>query len=102
MIVLVQCLRVNGLKREWWIDLSELTSIQFGDGAFTFNDDESTELVMRSGDDEMNWWIDLPKLKKITNDMDYDAILENPRSIILEGTSYPSTLTNRHALSHYY
>ena len=53
MIVLVQCLRVNDLKRECWVDLPELTSIRLGYDAFCFKDDESTELIMRSDDDEM-------------------------------------------------
>ena len=34
--------------------MPELTSIQLGEGAFHFNSgDDSTELIMRSGDDEM-------------------------------------------------
>ena len=53
--VLVLYLRVNGLKRELGIDLPELTSIRFGKDAFWFKlFDDSTELIMRSGDDEMN------------------------------------------------
>ena len=99
--VLVQCLRVNDLKREWWLDLPELTSIQLGDYAFQFkNDDESTELIMRSGDDEMKWWIDLPKLTSLTAEGEYSCTFRCPRSITLEGISYHSILTNRHALSH--
>ncbi|KAM7454400.1 hypothetical protein BLSTO_04843 [Blastocystis sp. subtype 1] len=35
-------------------NLPELTSIQLGRSAFEFKDDESSELIMRSGDDEMN------------------------------------------------
>ena len=99
MIVLVWYLRVNGLNREWWIDLPELTSIQFGYSAFTFkDDDESSELIMRSGDDAMKWWIDLPKLTSLTAVGSYTFYY--PRSITLEGISYHSILTNRHALSH--
>ena len=43
-------------ESEWLgaIDLPELTSIRLGYGAFDFNDNESSELVMRSGCDEMN------------------------------------------------
>ena len=85
-------------KREWWIDLPELTSIQLSWYAFCFKNDESSELVMRSGDDEMKWWIDLPKLTSLTGS---SGTFEYPRSITLEGTSYHSILTNRHALSHY-
>ena len=99
-VVLVQCLRVVGLEREWWLDLPELTSIQFGDSAFWFKDDDSSELIMRSGDDEMNWWIDLPKLTTLTTEVDYSYTFYQPRIITLEGTSIHSTLTNRHALSH--
>ncbi|KAM7453842.1 hypothetical protein BLSTO_05405 [Blastocystis sp. subtype 1] len=35
-------------------NLPELTSIQLGEDAFQFNNDESTELIMRSDDNEMN------------------------------------------------
>ena len=96
VIVLMQHLRVNGLKREWWLDLPELTSIRLGDSAFCFKDDESSELIMRSGDDEMNWWIDLPKLTTLTGVF---STFRYPRSITLEGIPYHSILTNRHALS---
>ena len=101
VLVLVQCLRVNGLKREWWIDLPELTSIQLGEDAFRFTNDDLTELIMRSGDDEMNWWIDLPKLTSLTTEGEDNYTFLEPRHITLEGISYHSTLTNRHALSHY-
>ena len=101
MSVLVLCLRVNGLKREWGIDLPELTSIQFGTHSFRFSDDsESTELIMRSDDDEMKWWIDLPKLTTLAT-IGNSAVFWYPRSITLEGTSYHSILTNRHAFSHH-
>ena len=101
--VLVQYLRVNDLKGEWWIDLPELTSIRLGDNAFRFkDDDESSELIMRSGDDEMKWWIDLPKLTSLTTEGDYSWSFIYPRSITLEGISYHSTLTYRHTLSYYY
>ena len=99
MIVLVWCLRVNGLKREWWLDLPELTSIRLGYSAFTFKDDDSSELIMRSGDYAMNWWIDLPKLTTLTAVGSYTFRL--PRSITLESISYHSILTNRHAFSHH-
>ena len=102
--VLAQYLRVNGLKREWWIDLPELTSIRFGTHAFWFNGLISTELIMRSGDDEMKWWIDLPKLTTLTTIIPEGWIsftFCNPRHITLEGISYHSTLTIRHTLSHH-
>ncbi len=99
--VLVLCLRVNGLKMEWWIDLPELTSIRLGEDAFFFNyGDYSNELIMRSGDDEMKWWIDLPKLTSLTTSED-SATFCNPHFITLEGISYHSFLTNRHAFSHH-
>ena len=100
VLVLVQYLRVNDLKREWWIDLPELTSIRLGWYAFLFKDNESSELIMRSGDDEMKWWIDLPKLTTLTTtEGDNSRIFLYPRSITLEGVSYHSILTNRYALS---
>ena len=103
--VLVQCLRVNGLKREWWIDLPELTSIRLGEHAFSFSlGDYSTELIMRSGYDEMKWWIDLPKLATLTTVIDSDCRSQtfyNPFSITLESYICLSILTNRHALSHH-
>ena len=105
MSVLVLCLRVNGLKREWWLDLPELISIRLGEDAFQFNEyDDSSELIMRSGYDEMKWWIDLPKLTSLTaiaSTKYSKSTFYNPRFITLESTSYPSSLTNRHALSHY-
>ena len=100
IIVLVQCLRVNGLKREWWIDMPELTTILFGDDAFRFSDDDSTELIMRSECDEMNWWIDLPKLITLATEGSNSGTFCNPRSITLESSCCHSILTNRHALSY--
>ena len=98
--VLVLCLRVNGLKREWWLDLPELTSIRLGEHTFCF-DDASSELIMRSGDDEMKWWIDLPKLTSLTTEGNKSWTFLYPRSITLEGISFHPTLTNRHTLSHH-
>ena len=96
------CLRVNDLKGEWWLDLPELTSIRFGTSAFCFKDnDESSELIMRSGDDDMNWWIDLPKLTTLSTEGDYSCTFLYPHSITLEGLSFHPTLTNRHTLSHH-
>ena len=99
--VLVPYLMVNGLKREWRIDLPELISIRLGDSAFQFKDYYSTELIMRSDDDEMKWWIDLPKLRKLTSEGWNCWSFRYPRSITLEGITYHSILTNRHALSHH-
>ena len=98
--VLVQYLRVKGMKREWWIDLPELFSIQMGGSVFQFKDDDSTELVMRSKHDEMKWWLDLPKLTILTA-LGESSTFENPRSITLEGVSYCSILTNRHTRRFY-
>ena len=99
-IVLVWCLRVNGLKREWWIDLPELTSIRFGYNAFQFEYD-STELIMRSEYWELIWWIDLPKLTTLITEGSNSWTFFYPRHITLEGISYHSFLTNRHAFSHH-
>ena len=82
------------MKREWWLDLPELTSIQLGNSAFWFNSDESSELILRSDDDELNWWIDLPKLTSLTSlttEGDYSSTFEYPHSITLEGMSYHSS-----------
>ena len=101
VIVLMLCLRVNGLKREWWIDLPELNSIRLGESAFQFKyDDESTELIMRSGDDEMRWWIDLPKLTTLTTGKN-SCSFNYPGVITLESISYHPILTNRHTLTHH-
>ena len=51
MSVLVLCLRVLPLLSTHWIDLPELISIQMGGSAFSFKEDDSTTLIMRS--DEM-------------------------------------------------
>ena len=99
--VLVWYLRVNDLEREWWIDLSELTSIQLGDSAFQFKDDYSTELIMRSDDDERKWWIDLPKLTSLTTEGEESESLCWVRNITLESDSSLSSITSRHALSHH-
>ena len=85
IIVLVQYLRVVGLEREWWIDLPELTSIRLGNSAFQFSGGDSTELIMRSDDDEMNWWIDLPKLTTLTTEENYSTTFSCPHIITLEG-----------------
>ena len=98
-IVLVQCLRVNSLKREWRLDLPELTSIRLGNSAFCFNGD-SSELIMRSDDDEMKWWIDLPKLVFLTTIQDSTSFCY-PRSITLESVSSSNNLTNSYTLSHH-
>ena len=100
--VVVPCLRVNLPDREWLLDLPELTSIQLGWSAFEFKeDDDSTELIMRSGDDKTNWWIDLPRLTTLTTKKKNSNTFCNPHSIILEGFSYYSIIINRHALSHH-
>ena len=99
-LVLVWYLRVHLPKGEWWIDLPELTSIQLGRDVFHFSTDNSSELIMRSGDDEMKWWIDLPKLTSLTT-VNGSSTFYRPRSITLEGMSYHSVLTSRHALFHH-
>ena len=101
VIVVVLCLRVNGLKREWWIDLPELISIRLGCHAFDFKSNDSSELIMRSVSTKVNWRIDLPKLTSLTAEGEDSDTFYYPRSVTLEGISYHSILTNRHALSHY-
>ena len=56
---------------------------------------------MRSDDDEMNWWIDLPKLITITTEGRYSYTFQYPRSITLESILFHSILTNRHARSYH-
>ena len=101
IIVLVWCLRVNLPEIEWRIDLPELISIQLGTSAFRFTDDKSSELIMRSDDDEMNWWIDLPKLTTLTANGNRSYSFQYPRSITLESAFCLFILTSRHALSHW-
>ncbi len=70
-----------------------------GEYAILFNAyDKSSELIMRSVGYEMKWWIDLPKLNTLTTEY-YSYSFQYPRHITLEGISYHSILTNRHALS---
>ena len=100
MTVLVLFLRVNELKWDWFVDLPELTSIQLGSSAFRFNSDNvSSELIMKSGDDEINWIVEMPKLTSLIT-VDYSSSFRNPRIITLEGNSCPSILISRYALSH--
>ena len=94
------CLRVNGLEREWGIDLPELISIQLGYKSFKFCSNESSELVMRSGDKEVNEWIDLPKLSILTA-VEHSGTFKYPRSITLESVSYHSIFINRYSLPHH-
>ena len=101
MTVLVLFLRVNELKWDWFVDLPELTSIQLGSSAFRFDSDNgSSELIMRSGDDEMKWIVDMPKLTSLTT-VDYSSAFRNPRIITLEGISSHAILTSRYAQSHH-
>ena len=90
MSVLVLCLRVDLLERDWWIDLPELTSIRLGDYALDFvdDDDNSGELIMRSGDKEKRWWIDLPKLISITTEGNNIGAFYYLSSITLESSFY--------------
>ena len=95
----MQCLRVKSVNTDWFVDLLELTSIQFGGNALSFQADcESSRLIMRRSDDKEEWWIDLPKLASLTS---AGGTFCNPHSITMEGTSYHSIITRRYALSHY-
>ena len=99
--VVMWYLRVSLSEREWCLDLSELASILLGEDAFCFKwDYRLSELIMRSSDGEVSWWIDLPKLTTLTT-VEGSSTFNCPRSITLEGASYHSILTNRHALSYH-
>ena len=86
MSALMLYLRVNGMKREYWIDLPELTSIQLGWGGFSLWNVDYCELIMRSGDDGVKWWIDLPKLTSLTT-TENSWTLCYPCFVILESSS---------------
>ena len=73
------------LKCEWWIDLPELTSIQLGNNAFVFSNNDTSSLVMKSDHDETKWEIDLPKLTSLTA-IDYSNTFYDVRLITLEST----------------
>ena len=78
-----------------------LESIQLGKDALKFVDLKGTVLMLSSGRFFQLFRIDLPKLTTLTTEEWGSHTFENPRSITLEGTSYHSILTNRHALSHH-
>ena len=99
MAVLMQSLLVDAVKREWWIDLPELTTIRLGCNAFRFKDNDSTELVMRSGYSTVKWWLDLPKLTTLTTEREDSESFRRPHHIILESASSVSSLPSRHAFS---
>ena len=53
--VLVLCLRVIDCDVNDWLDLPELTSIQMGNNAFRFKEnDASSTLIMRSAEMNVN------------------------------------------------
>ena len=54
VIVIVSCLRVNECGVSDRLDLPELTSIQLGYNALEFEDDESSTLIMRSAEMDVN------------------------------------------------
>ena len=54
VIVIVLCLRVNECGVSDRLDLPELTSIQLGYNALEFEDDESSTLIMRSAEMDVN------------------------------------------------
>ncbi|KAK8811923.1 hypothetical protein WA556_004083, partial [Blastocystis sp. ATCC 50177/Nand II] len=64
-------------------DLPELTSIQLGEDAFRFTNDDLTELIMRN----------LPKLTSLIAEGDYSNTFCNPRSITLEDMPSLTTVT---------
>ena len=90
MRVLALCLRVKLPQRDWWLDLPLLESIQLGWNAFSFNeDDESSELIMRSHYAKMSWWIDLPALTSFTTDIHGESF-SNPRRVTLQSSASQS------------
>ncbi|KAK8831803.1 hypothetical protein WA577_001861, partial [Blastocystis sp. JDR] len=65
-------------------NLPELTSIQLGDSAFCFkDDDDSSELIMRN----------LPKLTSLTTEGRYSGTFKYPHSITLEDMPSLTTVT---------
>ena len=54
VIVIVSCLRVNECGVSDRLDLPELISIQLGYNALEFEDDESSTLIMRSAEMDVN------------------------------------------------
>ena len=98
--VIVLCLRVNDMKREWGIDLPELTSIRLGYCTFSFCGGESTELIMRSDHTPVKWWLDLPKLTTLTTEGEDSESFRCPHHIILESaSSIPSSLLDMPSLA---
>ena len=72
------------------IDLPELTSIQLGSDAFIFQEDDSTELVLRSVWISQPSSLDLPRLTSLWNEGDNSCTFRLPHHIILEGVPSPS------------
>ena len=83
--VLVQYSRVGQQDRGLSLDLPELTSIQLGENAFTFDDnDGSSELILRSSYPWIELRVDLPKLDSLTVASKRSHSFMNPQKIILE------------------
>ena len=98
-MLLVLCLRVNLGEREWFVDLPELTIIHLGEEAFNLSYfDESSELILRSGDDEVTWWVDLPSLNSLVTEGTGNPF-HCPHRIHLESVSWESSITTRHSFS---
>ena len=81
-----------------WLDLPELQSIELGWSAFEFDgNEESAELVLRSGETEIDSRSDLPKLTTLVSIKDGGWTFHFPRHIILESDSSLNPMTVRHA-----
>lgn len=91
--VLLSPLKVGDFMTEWRIDLPELTSIQLGSRAFSFQKKNVSTLIMRSGYNETKWGIDLPNLTSLTT-ITPSTTFRDVRQVTIESTyaSYHSLL----------
>ena len=83
--VLLSPLKVGDFMTEWRIDLPELTSIQLGSRAFSFQKKNVSTLIMRSGYDETKWGIDLPNLTSLTT-ITPSITFRDVRQVTIEST----------------
>lgn len=65
--------------------MPELVSIQIGYDAFCFrNNDDSTQLVLRSGDGDGRLAVDMPKLVSLETQSENSWTFNAPHHVILE------------------
>ena len=84
--VLLSPLKVGDFMTKWCIDLPELTSIQLGSRAFSFQKKNVSTLIMRSGYNETKWGIDLPNLTSLTT-ITPSTTFRDVRQVTLDSTS---------------